>query len=140
MAKAEKKKISRIKVVKKNWCKIMAPPLFGNKEIGEIYVNNPENALGRVLHYNLKELTGNVKDQNAYVVFRLTRLEGNIIHTAIIGYELTLSSAKRLVRKNADRLDDYFVLRTKNKEEVIVKTIMITLHKTQRSLQAKLRK
>lgn len=140
MSKSEKKKVSRIKVIKKNWYKIAAPKLFSFKELGEIYVNTPEKALGRVMSYSLKELTGNIKDQSAYLAFRLVKVDGNVLQTQLVGYELTPSSIKRFVRKNTDRLDDYFVFTTKNSQEVLVKTVIITLHKTKRSVQAKLKR
>ena len=42
MAKKDKKKVSKIKVKKKTWFKIVAPKIFGNKEIGESYLVDVE--------------------------------------------------------------------------------------------------
>lgn len=108
--------------------------------MGEIYVASPEKALGRVLHYNLKELTGSVRDQNAYLIFDINEKTGNVLHTSLTGYGLTTGSIKRMVRKNTNRMDDFFVAKTKNGQKVIIKVLLITLHKTQRSVQAQLRK
>ena len=140
MAKQEKKKVSRIKVIKKSWCRIIAPKVFGDKDMGEMYVASAEKALGRVLHYNLKELTGNVRDQNAYLTFSITHKSGDALQTALTGYELTTGSVKRMVRKNTNRLDDYIIVKTKSGQKVVIKVLLITLHKTQRSVQARLRK
>ena len=38
MAQKSKKKVSKIKVKKKVWYKVIAPKIFGNKEIGESYL------------------------------------------------------------------------------------------------------
>ena len=68
MAKA-KKKVSKIKVKKKIWYKVIAPKIFAQKEIGESYLSDPAKAVGRKLSVNLKELTGNIKSQNVYIGF-----------------------------------------------------------------------
>ena len=57
MAKT-KKKISKIKTKKKIWFKIFAPKLFGQKEMGESYLSAADQAVGRKLKVNMKELTG----------------------------------------------------------------------------------
>ncbi len=137
---ATAKKVSRIKVKKKTWCRLLAPAIFGQMEMGETYITGPESALGRVLKYNLKDLTGNVKDQNAYVLFRIDRSEGSILHTAVVGYELTPGYVRRLVRKSTTRLDDYFKFVTKDGRTVVVKSVLVTLNKVQRSVGKGLRK
>ncbi|MBI4151894.1 hypothetical protein HY496_02895 [Candidatus Woesearchaeota archaeon] len=137
MAKAtpDKKQASRVTVKKKSWFKIVAPPLFGQHEIGETYLEDPAQALGRKVEVNLKDLTNNLRDQSAYLVFSLTKTEGPVFQTEPIGYFLTSTHVKRLVRKNATRLDNYFVLHTKTGERVVFKTITITRSKVQRSVQ-----
>ena len=140
MAAEEKAKVSRIKVKKKIWYKILAPKLFGQKEIGESYLASPESAVGRTLKINLKDLTGNVKDQNGYVVFEITKLNGNMLQTTIRGFELTAAFVKRSVRKNTNRLDDYFEFVSKDGKKIAVKSLMITLHKVNRSICSELRR
>lgn len=134
MSKQEVKKESRVKVTKKSWYKILAPKLFGQHEIGESYLSNPESALGRSLRYNLKELTGNIKDQNIYLLFKINNVVGTMLHTAPIGYELSASSVKRMVKKNTTRLDDYFVDISKDGHKVVIKSVLITSIKIQRSV------
>ena len=140
MAKNEVKKISRITVTKKIWYKILAPQIFGQVEIGESYLSAPEPAVGRTVQYNLKELTGNVKDQNAYVNFKIEKVVGTTLHTSVRGYELTPSYVKRLIRQDCNRLDDCFVIKSKDGTEMIVKVIMITFHKTTRSVRSELQR
>ena len=139
MAKNTKNKVSRIKVKKKLWCKINAPKLFGQKELGEAYLSSPEKAVGRVMKVNLKELTGNIKDQKVYVSFRIDKTEGSTLHTSVIGCEITPTSVKRSVRKNTDKIEDYLILNTKNGDEVIIKTLVVTSFKTQRSVRTQIR-
>lgn len=139
MAKKDKK-VSKIKIKKKNWYKVLAPKMFGSKEIGESYLSSPDKAVGRSLTVNLKELTGNIKDQHAQVSFKISKVDGSVLQTKTTGFMLTSAYIKRLVRKNTTRLDDYLVLKTKDNQEVIIKPICIALHKTQRSIRTELRK
>lgn len=140
MAKTEIKKVSRIKSRNKIWYRILAPKIFGEKEIGESYLTKAEDALGRSLNTNLKELTDNVRDQNAYIVLRMDKVDGTAIKTSIIGYQLTSSIIRRLVRKNTDRVDDYFTAQVKSGREIVVKTLLITLRQAQKSVKTQLRK
>lgn len=127
------KKVSRIKAKKKLWYKIIAPKIFANKEVGESYLAGPDGAIGRIVKINLRELTNNVKDQNSYIVLQVAKASGSNLNTVLIGYEINTIGVKRAVRKNAKRLDDYFLLKTKTGRNVIIKTLMVTINKTQRS-------
>ncbi len=145
MAKTEEKekeikKESRLQLKKKTWCKIVSPPFFGSKEMGETYLPHPEQAVGRSVKINVRELTGNPKDQNAYLVFRLEKAEGTSLHTAAIGYEMLLLALKRLSRPGTDRLDDSFLYKSKTGTIVRIKVVIVTLRKIDRSVQAQLRR
>lgn len=140
MVTTDTKKVSRIKVSKKVWYRIIAPNVFGQKELGETYLSSPESAVGRTMKINLRDLTGNVKDQNVYISFKVNRVDGSSLRTDLIGYELAPTYVKKLVRKNTVRIDDYFSFKTKNGENVIIKTIIITLHKAQRSVKNQVRR
>ena len=134
-----KKGLGRVNTARKIWYKIVAPKLFGQMELGETYLASPDQAVGRKVKINLKDLTGNVKDQNAYVNFLVDGIEGTTLKASAVGYELTATHVKKLVRKNTNRLDDYFVLRSKDGKVLIAKTLMITQSKAQRSVQKQLR-
>ncbi len=140
MAKTQKKKISKIKAKKKIWYKIIAPKLFGNREIGETYLSSAEKAVGRKMKVALRDLTGNMRDQHAYIAFQIGKVDGAVLRTIPMGYELTSAFVKRIVRKNVNKLDDYFVLHTKDGKKMVLKILMLTLHKTQRAVRTQLRK
>ncbi|PIZ52088.1 hypothetical protein COY27_01205 [Candidatus Woesearchaeota archaeon CG_4_10_14_0_2_um_filter_33_13] len=140
MAKKDIKKTAKVKIKKKSWHKIISPKIFGNKEIGESYLQSTSSAIGRRLKVNLKDLTYNIKDQNVYIALQVDKAEGSNLKTIIVGYELSSSYVKRAVRKNTARLDDYFTFKTKGGREVIVKTLMITLCRAQRSVQSALKR
>ena len=134
-----KKSLARVNTARKIWYRVLGPKLFGQMELGETYLASPEEAMGRSLKIHLKDLTGNVKDQNAYVKFTIDELEGTTLKASVSGYELTATSVKRMVRKNTNRLDDYLVFKTKDGKNVVLKTLLITQSKAQRSVQKQLR-
>lgn len=136
----KEKKVSRIKVQKKLWFKILAPKLFANKEIGETYLPNSDKAVGKTLKVNLKDMTGNMKDQNTNIILQINKVTGSQLNTAVVGYEMTASGIRRAIRKNIDRLDDFFHFKTKTGKNVIIKTLMVTVTHTQRSKHSILRK
>jgi small subunit ribosomal protein S3Ae len=139
MAKA-KTKVSKIKVKKKKWFKIVSPKIFGKKEIGEIYLSTVESAIGRKLKINLKDLTGSVKDQNVFINLQINNSSGSTLETKTVGYEMSPSYVKRIIKKRTSKLDDYFKLTNKNGKEVIVKSLIITLGKAPRSTRAEINK
>ncbi|MEK6900378.1 MAG: hypothetical protein AABX05_04615 [Nanoarchaeota archaeon] len=134
-----KKNLSRVSVKKKVWYKILSPKQFGQMEIGETYLSTPEEAVGRTLKINLKDITGNMKDQSAYVKFKVDSIEGTALKTSAIGYELTATYVKKMVRKNTDRLDDFMIFRSKDGKTALLKILIITQHKAQRSVQKQLK-
>ena len=140
MAKEVKKTVTKVKIKKKLWFKIVSPTTFGGREVGESFLVSPETAIGRIVQVNLKDLTGNVRDQNVYLNFQIVKAQGAILHTVVVGYELTVAYVKRTVRKNTTRLDDYLELKTKDGQKVILKSLGITLHKVQRSVRTQIRR
>src|SRR3989338_5696337 len=107
--------------------------------MGESFLASPESALGRVLRINLRELTGNVKDQNAFFEFIISKTQASNLHTVVRGYLLTPTYIKRMVRKDCNRLDDSFVTSLKDGRKIVVKTFALTIKKTHHSLHTKIR-
>jgi len=140
MAKKEIKKTSKLKVKKKLWYKVLSPKVFGKKSIGEMYLTTGDVALGRPLRVNLKDLTGNIKDQNTSVGFFIDKVDGSTLETAVKSFQLTTASVKRMVRKNQNRLDDHFDLTTKDGKEARIKVLILTRNKTHQSVRAAIRR
>ena len=138
MAKKDLKK-SKIKIKKKIWCKIVAPKSFGSKEIGESYVTKAEDTLNRNMTISLRELTCSMRDQNVKVKLLLSELDGQQIKTKTVGYGVVANFVKKLVRKRTSRLDDVYILRTKDGQAVQLKTLIVTYNRINRSMGLVLR-
>jgi len=139
MAKNIKKKQSKIKVKKKTWFKVLAPTIFGSKEVGESYLNNAETAVGRIMKVNMRNLTGSMRDQNVYITLQISGVKGNNLITKAVGYELVPIYIKRMIRKRSSRLDEVLQFKTKDGKEIVLKAIVLTLNRNKRSTGSTLR-
>ncbi len=139
MVKA-KAAVAAVKIKKKAWYAILAPQHFGNVSLGETYVTDPAVAVGRVIHANLKDITNNLSDQHVYLRFKIVNMVGNILHTEVISYYMTPSTIKKLTRRTASRMDESFVVVTNEGKRVRIKPVVVTVHKTVRSVCSELRR
>jgi len=94
MAKVRK---SALKVVKKKWVPIYATAEFNKIKIGETYVVETKDAVNKPLKVNLMTLTMDPKKQNISVSFVTDRIEGDGVHTHVVGYQMSPVSLKKIV-------------------------------------------
>ncbi|MEO2154292.1 MAG: hypothetical protein ABGW69_00620 [Nanoarchaeota archaeon] len=134
-----RKVATKVKKKKKTWIKILAPPIFDNKEIGETLVLEPEDALNRVVEVYLFNLTMNPRHQEGKMAFKITEIRGDEALTKIIGYEMINAFVKRIVKKRTDRVDVSEVYLTKDREVVRVKPLVITASNTSYSVRKAIR-
>ncbi len=137
---AKTKKVSKIKIKKKRWFPIFAPKFLGQREIGESYLSEPNVAMGRVVKINLRDLTRNMRDQNIYVSLKITEVNGNNLDTEIVGYAYMPFFVKKLIRVRTGKIDDSFVLKTKDNKIVRLKPLAITVFPVKKSVKTAIRK
>jgi len=133
------KRQTKSKSKRKAWYPVHAPALFGEKEVGETYLFQPEDGLARCMRVNLKNLTGSLRDQNIYVTLTVNKLEGNQLQTMVKDYTLDSGYVKRMVRKNGSRVDSVYSFKSKDEKEVLVKSLVLTYGKSPRSTGVQLR-
>ncbi len=124
------KKKAKIKVVKREWYEVQAPKQFGRAIIGEITSSDPKSLIGRSLNIPLSELTRNMRLQGIHLKLRIHDVSTKRAVTIVEGYEVLSSMLKRYVRRNRTRIDDSFVVETKDKIKVRVKPLLITAFKS----------
>ena len=132
--------MAEIKSKKKTFVKILAPKQFNNQVVGESLVLDPRVLLERKIKMNMMSLTNDPKNQNVQIKFKITALKGDSVETEIIGYKLLPAFVKRLVRKDKRRVDDCFILKTKDDKKVVVKMFLLTLNGTSKSVAKNLRR
>ncbi len=127
------------KLKKKQWYPITAPPQFDNVVLGETFVYEPSAIIGKTLSCNLTSLTNDAKRQNTNIHFKVIEFDGSKANTAIMGYEMMLSSVKRFVRRNSEKIDLSFTSETADNVLLRVKPLIITRGDVKGSIAAKLR-
>ncbi len=138
MAKA--RAVVTTKIKKKTWHTILAPKEQNNVVLGETYISEPQVAIGKTVHANLRTITDNMRDQNVYLKFKITQLAGQNLQTEVTGYYMTPPSLRKLTRRATLRIDDSFVVVTKEGKKVRIKPLAVTRHDTVHSIGAAIRK
>jgi ribosomal protein S3AE len=125
---------------KKNWFTIYATKDFRDAEIGLTPCNDDSDINGRVVKIGLMDLTGDMRNQNAKVKFKVKEIKGDKAFTELLGYELNVVNLKRLIKKNRKRLDDSFECVDKDNVKLVVKTIFLVRGDAPNSVMTVLRR
>lgn len=83
---------------------------------------------------NLAHLTGDARDHNIRLRFRVTQIVGEAADTVLLGYELMPAYIRRAVRPGRDRLDDSFVVTTQDQIRLRVKMLYLTRNLVKRGV------
>lgn len=110
---------------KKKWYSIFSPKSFGGAEIGESYVAEAQNLIGKTIKVNLSNVA-KVRGNNMRIKFIITQVKEEKAETEPVSYEILSSHINRIVRKNKSKIDASLKLKTKDNEEIIIKPIIIT--------------
>jgi ribosomal protein S3AE len=132
--------MAKTKVLKKEWYPIVAPKLFRNAVIGESHVYDPDKMVGKSIQQNLMNLTNDVKTQNVKINFEVFKVENGKAFTDVTGYNMVQSSIKRLVRRNINKINMSFMVRTKDNKDIRIKPLFITRTLTSGSVATRIRK
>tara|TARA_Y100000034_G_scaffold135855_1_gene209463 strand:+ start:1399 stop:1950 length:552 start_codon:yes stop_codon:yes gene_type:complete len=119
---------------KKQWYEILASKHFHNIVIGECVAYEDKNLIGKVINTNLGNLTRDMKLQNVRLKFRVNEVKEGKAHTEVKGYGLATSYVKRIVRVGRSRIDDSFLITTKDNIKIRLKPLILTKHKTQKNV------
>ncbi|MFH0869456.1 MAG: hypothetical protein V1866_00185 [archaeon] len=115
-----------LKVKKKKWFSIIAPPMFRETVVGEIPLYESEEMKGRYVTVNMMNLTGNPKNQHISVKLRIQEVKEGKGYTQLLGFEMLPTSVKRFVRRGKSKIDDSFIIQTSDRKLVRIKPLLIT--------------
>ena len=129
-----------IKKRKKRWYGLVAPKEFSDKRIGETLAGEPNEILGRNVKINLMNLIDDYKRQGVNIKFKVESVNDDNAVCKTIGYEMLKSHARRIVRKGADKMDDSFLVQTKDGGKFRIKPIIVTRTRVSHPTLGKIRK
>ena len=125
---------------KKIWYTVVASKEFNNAVIGEIPGYDPNSVVGKFVSINLMTLVGDPKKQSVNVKFEISNVSEKKAFTEMVSYGLSTSYVKRMVRKAKSKLDDSFILESKDKVKFVVKPFIVTRNKVQKGVLTAIRK
>lgn len=124
---------------KKKWFTLIAPEMFKSQVLGEIPLDDVTKVQDRTITSNLMTLTGDMKKKNISIKFAINDVKESKGYTRITSYNVASSSLKRMVRKGKDRLDESFIIKTKDGVFARIKIMVLTHSNTSRSVHTALK-
>lgn len=124
----------------KAWYTVVAPPYFGNVELGAIPADEQEKLVGRVVETTLYEITGDFAHQYLKIYFQITNVEGKTARTMFKGHEYSRDYLRSLVRRRTTKVDSIFNVTTKDGYRLRVAVCAFTLSRIKTSQEQAIRK
>jgi ribosomal protein S3AE len=125
---------------KKYWYTVVAPQDFQSVKLGETPAFTAQDLIGKVLHINLMTLTNDPKKQAVNLSFKIVQVSQTTAVTNLFQYSLNTAHIKRLIRKASDKIEESFLVTTKDNFTYRIKPIFFTRHEVSNSLLTALRK
>lgn len=126
-------------VKKKKWVGILAPKLFNEQFIGESYVGDVQELVGRKVTVSLMILTNDPQKQTINVTFKIIGTKNDTAKTEFVGYKMLPAAAKKLMRRQRNKIEDSFIVESKDKKIIRIKSMLITRGKTTGSVLTAIR-
>ena len=123
----------------KVWYMVMAPPYFGNIELGAIPSDDPEKLIGRVVDATLYDITNDFSHQYMKLRFQINELDGKNAKTIFKGHEYSRDYLRSLVRRRTTKVDGLFNVTTKDGYAIRAAVSAFTLSRIKTSQEKVLR-
>jgi small subunit ribosomal protein S3Ae len=117
----------------KSWYMVIAPPFFGNVELGAVPAEEPQHLVGRVVEATLYDITGDFSHQYLKMFFQISEIDGKTAHTLFKGHEYSRDYLRSLVRRRTTKVDGLFNLTTKDGYKLRIAVSALTLSRIKTS-------
>jgi small subunit ribosomal protein S3Ae len=117
----------------------MAPPYFGNVELGAIPAEEPEKLVGRIIDSTLYEITNDFAHQYLKMYFQITEVDGKTARTTFKGHEYSRDYLRSLVRRRTTKVDAIFTVTTKDGYKILLSVSAFTLSRIRTTQEKKIR-
>lgn len=117
----------------KAWYMVVAPPFFGNVELGTVPAEEPEQLIGRIVEATLYDITSDFSHQNLKMFFQINEIEGKTARTVFKGHEYSRDYLRSLVRRRTTKVDGLFNMTTKDGYKMRVAVSALTLSRIRTS-------
>jgi small subunit ribosomal protein S3Ae len=118
---------------------IIAPPYFGNIELGSVPAQEEQSLIGRVAEATLYDITGDFSHQYLKMFFQVNAIEGKTARTVFKGHEYSRDYLRSLVRRRTTKVDGLFNLTTKEGYKLRIAVSALTLSRIKTSQEQTIR-
>jgi small subunit ribosomal protein S3Ae len=112
---------------------VIAPPFFGNVELGAVPAEDEERLIGRVVEVTLYDITGDFSHQYLKMFFQVNEIDGKTARTLFKGHEYSRDYLRSLVRRRTTKVDGLFILTTKDGYKLRIAVSALTLSRIKTS-------
>ncbi len=123
----------------KSWYMVLAPPYFGNVELGAVPADEPEKLIGRVIDSTLYDITNDFAHQYLKMYFQIIEVDGKNARTIFKGHEYSRDYLRSLVRRRTTKVDGLFQITTKDGYKLQVAVCAFTLSRIRTSQEKAIR-
>ncbi len=124
----------------KIWCDIRTPDYVDEKSLGTSPTTNLEHMIGRTVKTSLMELTGNFKDINVELTFKVTKLDGQIARTEFFAHELSRDFKRSQIRNHRSKVEGIYTFTLADGSRIRITTFIVTPQRIPSSEKKELRK
>ena len=117
----------------KSWYMIVAPPFFGNIELGSVPAEEEKKLIGRVVEATLYDITGDFSHMYMKLLFQVEEMDGKTAKTQFKGHEYSRDYLRSLVRRRTTKVDGLFNLTTKDGYKLRIAVSALTLSRIKTS-------
>jgi small subunit ribosomal protein S3Ae len=114
--------------------------MFDRAKIGETLSDDPQKLIGRIIEVTAQDLTGDFTKIHIKLHFRIEEIREKEAHTSFLKQDLTSDYVRRMARRKRTRIEETFVVTTRDKIELRIRPVAITEQRIQSSNQSSLRK
>ncbi len=124
----------------KQWFDVYAPKAISTEVIGSMPAADDKAVIGRIMKVSLSWITHNPNHAFTAIGLRITQANGNIANTEVDYFAQQYSYLHSLVKRRADAIYTYDVVKDKEGNAVTLKLLVTTRNRVARITKTDLRK
>ncbi len=118
---------SKAKKIKRKFpVKIVAPEYLNSTELGSSQVTDLTSMVGKRAKVNLMYVTGNIKNQNIRLTFKVIEVSSGLANTTVAIYEQIPYYLSRYLKAGSDLVEDSIIVKSKDGFNIRIKPFIVT--------------
>ncbi len=137
---AKTRKVSAKDKRKKKWFAVLAPKIFGERNLPDIVAFEPKELIGRKIEISLKIFTASPRDALKRVVCKIVKVEGDTAHTEACRFFIADNYIQRVSKRSKSRVLKIHTAKTKDGKTAKLKLYTLITNKVKRDIKTTISK